>query len=72
MNLTMLEAKIHRATVTAAHLAGPGDLVILASYCDMSPEEAPFHRPKLVFVDGRNRIAQVKAAETPRTLPAGV
>lgn len=56
----------------AAHLAGPGDLVILASYCEMSPEEAPFHRPKLVFVDDRNRISTLKAAETPHTLPAAV
>jgi len=56
----------------AAHLAGPGDLVILAAYCEMSPEEAPFHRPKLVFVDAKNRIAALKHAETPHTLPAGV
>ncbi len=56
----------------AAHLAGPGDLVILAAYCEMSPEEAPAHRPRLVFVDGRNRISETKHAESPHTLPAGV
>ena len=56
----------------AAHLAGPGDLVILAAYCEMSPEEAPFHRPKLVFVDARNRIVELKSAETPHTVPVGV
>ena len=56
----------------AAHLAGPGDLVILAAYCEMTPEEAPFHRPRLVFVDERNRISSLKAAETPHTLPAAV
>ena len=55
----------------AAHLAGRGDLVSLAAYCEMTPEEAPFHRPRLVFVDGRNRISELKASETPRTLPAG-
>ena len=55
----------------AAHLAGRGDLVILAAYCEMTPEEAPFHRPRLVFVDGRNRISELKASETPHTLPAG-
>ena len=54
----------------AAHLAGAGDLVILAAYCDMFPEEAPFHSPKLVFVDPGNRISTVKSAETPGTLPA--
>jgi hypothetical protein len=36
----------------------------------MSPEEAPAHRPKLVFVDERNRISETKSAETPHTLPA--
>ncbi len=56
----------------AAHLAGPGDLVILAAYCEMSPEEAPHHRPRLVFVDSRNRISETKHAESPHTLPAGV
>ena len=55
----------------AAHLAGPGDLVILAAYCDLAPEEAPFHRPRLVFVDESNRISTLKAAETPHTLPEG-
>ena len=56
----------------AAHLAGPGDLVILAAYCEMTPDEAPSHRPKLVFVDARNRVAELKTAERPHTLPAVV
>ena len=56
----------------AAHLAGPGNLVILAAYCDLTPEEAAVHRPRLVFVDGLNRVAELKAAEKPHTLPAGV
>lgn len=56
----------------AAHLAGPGDLVILAAYCEMAPEEAPHHRPRLVFVDHGNRISETKSAETPHTLPAAV
>lgn len=55
----------------AAHLAGPGDLVILATYCEMSPDEARLHRPRLVFVDRKNRISELKAAETPHTLRAG-
>ena len=55
----------------AAHLAGPGDLVILAAYCELAPEEAPSHRPRLVFVDESNRISTLKAAETPHTLPEG-
>lgn len=56
----------------AAHLAGPGDLVILAAYCELTSEEAPFHHPSLVFVDGRNRISELKPSETPHTLPAVV
>ncbi len=56
----------------AAHLAGPGDLVILAAYCEMTPEEAPHHRPRLVFVDERNRISETRSAETPHTLPAAL
>lgn len=56
----------------AAHLAGPGDLVILAAYSEMTPEEARSHEPRLVFVDGKNRIAGLKKSEAPHTLPAGV
>lgn len=56
----------------AAHLAGPGNLVILAAYCDLTPEEAAVHRPRLVFVDGLNRVVELKASEKPHTLPAGV
>lgn len=56
----------------AAHLVGPGNLVILAAYCDLTPEEAALHRPRLVFVDGLNRIAELKSTEAPHTLPAGV
>ena len=56
----------------AAHLVGPGNLVIIAAYCDLTPEEAASHRPRLVFVDGLNRVAELKAAEKPHTLPEGV
>ncbi|WP_026425077.1 aspartate 1-decarboxylase [Actinokineospora inagensis] len=40
----------------AAHLVHPGDLVILISYGLMDAAEAASHRPKVVFVDGRNKI----------------
>ena len=39
----------------AAHLNRPGDLVILATFADLSPEEARAHRPKVLRVDARNR-----------------
>src|SRR5689334_8217371 len=32
----------------AAHLNSPGDLVILATFADMTPEEARQHKPKVV------------------------
>lgn len=56
----------------AAHLAGPGDLVILAAYCEMTSKEAGFHRPTLVFVDAKNRMTELKTAEAPHTLPPGL
>ncbi len=51
----------------AAHLVAPGDLVIVAAYAEMTPDEAQRHVPSLVFVDGRNRIREVKGAERPAT-----
>ncbi len=39
----------------AAHQNSPGDLVILATFAEMSPEEARRHRPIVVRVDERNR-----------------
>lgn len=43
----------------AAHLVGRGDLVIIASYCELQPAEAESHVPRVVFVDERNRVRQV-------------
>lgn len=40
----------------AAHLNRPGDLVILATFADMTPEEARAHVPTVVRVDEKNRI----------------
>ena len=28
-----------------------GDKIIIMSYCEMNPEEAKGHKPKVVFVD---------------------
>ena len=47
----------------AAQLICEGDLVILASYGWMTEEEATVRRPKVVFVDGKNRVVAVKARE---------
>jgi aspartate 1-decarboxylase len=39
----------------AAHQNSPGDLVILATFAEMTPEEARRHRPVVVRVDEQNR-----------------
>jgi aspartate 1-decarboxylase len=41
----------------AAHHNQPGDLVIIASFVELSEEEARRHRPRVVRVDASNRIA---------------
>ena len=43
----------------AAHLVHPGDLVILISYAQMDDAELRAYSPRVVFVDGGNRIADL-------------
>ena len=45
----------------AAHLVAPGDLVIIAAYTWLDEEAARVHEPKVVFVDGHNRIRDRRA-----------
>lgn len=40
----------------AAHLAKPGDLVIILSYASMSEQKASSHKPTIVKVDAHNRV----------------
>jgi aspartate 1-decarboxylase len=47
----------------AAHLAKPGDLVIIASYGLLAPEEIAGHAPKIVMVDSKNRAVSVASRE---------
>ena len=42
----------------AARLGHPGDLVILISYGVFDEAEADRHAPRVVFVDGHNRIVR--------------
>jgi aspartate 1-decarboxylase len=53
----------------AAHLVHPGDLVIVISYGLMDTAEAAAHRPRVVFVDGDNRV--VESGADPAHAPAG-
>jgi len=47
----------------AAHLVHAGDLVILGSYVELEDAEARTWVPKAVFVDGENRIVEVRGEE---------
>jgi aspartate 1-decarboxylase len=49
----------------AAHKAGPGDLVIIASYAEYDEAELAEHEPKLVFVDDDNRITHLGSEVRP-------
>ncbi|MEI6603269.1 MAG: aspartate 1-decarboxylase [Clostridia bacterium] len=47
----------------AAHLVAPGDLVIIISFAQMTPEEAEMHLPEIVFVDANNKIVEKSELE---------
>jgi aspartate 1-decarboxylase len=49
----------------AAHHNRPGDLVILATFADMSDAEARSHVPRVVRVDGENRALADQSLEAP-------
>ena len=42
-----------------AHLVKVGDVIIVATFADFTDEEARRFRPKVVFVDPRNRVTPV-------------
>ena len=47
----------------AARCVSVGDLVIIMAYAEMSVEEAETHKPKVVLLDGDNRITKVTTYE---------
>lgn len=47
----------------AARMVREKDHIIIMSYCDMTPEEAEDHKPKVVFVDESNHIRKVSNYE---------
>ena len=49
----------------AAHLNQPGDVVILATFADLTPEEVRAHQPIVVRVDGRNQPLADSQPERP-------
>jgi aspartate 1-decarboxylase len=48
----------------AAHLAGPGDLVIICAYAWMEEKETLTRQPRIVLVDGKNRIKRICSQQT--------
>jgi aspartate 1-decarboxylase len=51
----------------AAHLAQPGDLIIVATFVHMGDAAAVKHRPKVLLVDEHNRCrAQVNEVSGPK------
>ncbi len=47
----------------AARMVAPKDVIIIASFVNMDSEAAMKHEPKLVFVDGKNRMLPTRAEE---------
>lgn len=45
----------------AAHLVNPGDLMILATFTTLEEKEVAGYQPKVVFVDDRNRVRELRA-----------
>jgi aspartate 1-decarboxylase len=44
----------------AAHLAGPGDVIIISAFSYLPEEQVRKHQPRLVFVDARNQITDIR------------
>ena len=47
----------------AARCVSTGDKIIIMAYCGLSAEEAPKHRPSVVFVDDQNKIQRITCYE---------
>lgn len=47
----------------AARMVQVKDHIIIMSYCDLTPDEAIIHKPKVVFVDENNEIKRISCYE---------
>jgi aspartate 1-decarboxylase len=56
----------------AARLVHTGDLVIVIAYGFYDEKEAKSHRPKVAFVDSRNRVVPEEKAPAPRPRAAAL
>jgi aspartate 1-decarboxylase len=48
----------------AARLASKGDIVIILTYQEVADDQAPHIKPRMVYVDSRNRIKSTKNVDT--------
>jgi aspartate 1-decarboxylase len=48
------------ANGAAAHLIYPGDRIIVAAFGLLGDDEAAAHQPKVVFVDARNQMTEIR------------
>ena len=55
----------------AAHKAQPGDLVIVCSYATLDDSELVGFKPRLVYVDARNRITRTRNVPAMRAAGSG-
>lgn len=46
----------------AARLVNPGDQIIVIAYCQVTPEEAQKHRPRVVLIDDKSTKNEMKDA----------
>lgn len=46
----------------AAHKANPGDIIIICTYAELEEKELASFKPRLVYVDGDNRITHTRNA----------
>ncbi|MBI5546837.1 MAG: aspartate 1-decarboxylase [Deltaproteobacteria bacterium] len=53
----------------AAHLNSPKDVVIIATFGDMTEEEARRHQPTVIRVDAQNRIVGAEAERAGPQMP---
>jgi len=49
----------------AARLGVKGDIVLILSYCHVEDDKASHFTPKLVYVDARNAITEIRQAVEP-------
>ena len=52
----------------AARLVQKGDIVIIMSYVMLSEPEIQTHQPKVVLVDGENKVRDIISYEPPHTV----